>query len=81
MSEPTWRPPQQFLHYHTLYRKMHQLVVEPPAHEHVPRVRRYLRALKLYFHSRDKLQLHRILWTQAWLDELRDPAEPVMSTD
>ncbi len=70
-----WRPPQTYLHYPALYRGVYEFLREPPDRRHFLRTWRYLRALKKCYHPDNILQRHRILWTQAWLDQLDDPED------
>ena len=70
-----WRPPSRSLHYNTLYGGIYEFLREPPSRLFFSRAVRYIRALKKCYHPENTLQLHRILWTQAWLDALDDPED------
>jgi hypothetical protein len=75
-----WKPPQRFLHYEALYRGLYEHLREPPDRSQVSHTVRYLRKLKKCYHHSNILQLHRILWTQAWLDAVEDPDDSEAET-
>lgn len=71
----TWWPPEKtFLRYQQLYRGICEFVRRPPDMHNRLRALEYLRALKRGFKPvyGCTLQVHRIMWVEAWLDELAD---------
>lgn len=71
----TWWPPAKtFLRYQQLYRGICEFLREPPNMHYRLRALEYLRALRRGFNPvyGSPLQVHRIMWTEAWLDELAD---------
>jgi hypothetical protein len=72
----TWKPPgKPFLCYQALYRGIYEYLRETPDHSHHSQALVYLRSLKACYTPTmgETLQLHRIMWTEAWLDDLGEP--------
>jgi hypothetical protein len=69
-----WPPGEPYLRYQRLYRGIYEFLREEPNHAFRSRALRYLRSLKACYHpiNSSVLQWHRIVWTEAWLDELGD---------
>lgn len=70
---PDWRPPARRLHYQALYRGIHGYLRDPPSHAFHSPALLYLQSLQASYHPSNLLQLHRILWVQAWLSALGEP--------
>ncbi len=71
----TWQPPQPYLHYQELYRGIYEYLRAPPDNLYHSRALVYLQDLRRnYFPENGMvLQLHRIRWTEAWLEALDEP--------
>jgi hypothetical protein len=61
------------LHYQALYRGIHGYLRDPPSHAFHSPALLYLQSLQASYHPSNLLQLHRILWVQAWLSALGEP--------
>lgn len=71
----TWYPAgKPFLRYQRLYRGIYEFLRQTPENSRRSQALRYLRSLKTGFNPihGSMLQQHRIMWTEAWLDELGD---------
>jgi hypothetical protein len=81
---PTWRPPARFLHYQALYHGIYDYLRAPPSHAFHSPALLYLQELQASYHPLNVLQLHRILWVEAWLSALGEPdsdAETIVQDD
>ena len=78
---PTWRPPQQYLHYQELYHGIYEFLRATPSHIYHDRAVDYLMNLLACYHTTNVMQGHRILWTREWLDALQTQDEQDSDAD
>ena len=69
-KQVNWRPRNMSLHYPELYKSLWNDLLDPPTPENVPDAKKYLQVLWDSYDVKNRLQYHRILWVQAWLDEI-----------